>query len=163
MALLRTHSAFTAELTRVVCKERDVPVEYAFLCGLLHDVGIAACILALSEFAQSGPGISLDAAWPAVRELHEWGSEFLAKTWSLPADLTRVLGHHHADAVDPADRLVHSALRVADAVAADVGFGFHSEIGPGEKEAAFAELGIDEAGARKLTKAAEELAEAFRR
>lgn len=166
MALLRSHSAFTAELTRVICKETSVPDDYAFLCGLLHDVGMAACILALNEFAESGPGVSLDDAWPAVRELHEWGSEFLGNTWGLPPDVTRVLAHHHhAEAVDANDRLVHAALRLADAVASEVGFGFRSEVVDSESDsvAAGVILGLDRPALRKLREKAAELAETFRR
>jgi HD-like signal output (HDOD) protein len=163
MAALRSHSAFTAELVRAVCKETSVESEYAFLCGLLHDVGIAACILALSEFAQSGPGVSLDEAWPAVRELHEWGSEFLGKTWGLPPDIVRVLGHHHETAVQPEDRQMLAALRVADALSQGVGFGFHSEADETQLTAAAAELGLDAAAVRALELSAQQLAEDFRR
>jgi HD-like signal output (HDOD) protein len=163
MAALRAHSAFTAELTRVVCKETAVASDYAFLCGLLHDVGIAACILALSEFAQTGPGVSLDSAWPAVRDLHEWGSEFLGKTWGLPPDLIRVIGHHHSAAVEPEDRQVVAALRLADALSEEVGFGFHSEVDRAQLDAAAAELGLDAAAVRALQRSAKELAEDFQR
>lgn len=163
MSALRAHSAFTAELTRVVCKETSVASDYAFLCGLLHDVGIAACILALSEFAQSGPGVSLDSAWSAVNELHEWGSEFLGKTWGLPPDLIRVIGHHHSSAVEPEDRQVVAALRIADALSEPVGFGFHSEASEAQLKEAADELGLEPAAIRRLERSAKELADAFQR
>jgi HD-like signal output (HDOD) protein len=163
MALLRSHSGFTAELTRLVCRETSVPDDYAFLCGLLHDVGIAACILALSEFAEGGPGVSLDGAWPAVRELHEWGSEFLGKTWGLPVDITRVLAHHHGEPEDSADKLVLAALHIADAVAGEVGYGFHSEVTDTECADAALALGLNPKGMRDLRTKAGELAEVFRR
>ena len=162
MALLRSHSAFTAELTRVVCKETSVPDDYAFLCGLLHDVGIAACILALSEFAQSGPGVSLDDAWPAVRELHEWGSEFLGKTWGLPGDITRVLGNHHGEPSDASDKMVLAAVRLADAVASEVGYGFHTEVNEGDAAVAALALGLDRNSLQDLRAKAAELSVAFR-
>jgi HD-like signal output (HDOD) protein len=161
MARLRTHSAFTAELTRLICRETEVPNDYAFLCGLLHDVGIAACIIALNEVAQSGPGVTLDAAWPAVRELHEWASEFLAKTWAFPPDLVRVLASHHGGDDDPADRQVLAALRIADALAEEVGYGFHAEIPEGQLKKAVQVLGLDLIRLEKLRDTAKELAEAF--
>jgi HD-like signal output (HDOD) protein len=163
MAALRSHSAFTAELTRVVCKETSVASDYGFLCGLLHDVGIAACILALSEFAQSGPGVSLDDAWTAVKQLHEWGSDFLGKTWGLPSDLTRVIGHHHSSALEPEDRQVLAALRIADSLSIAVGYGFHCETDESQLQEGAAELGLDAAGIRGLERTAQELAEVFRR
>jgi HD-like signal output (HDOD) protein len=162
MALLRSHSAFTAELTRLVCKDTSVPDDYGFLCGLLHDVGIAACILALSEFVQTGPGVSVDEAWPAVRQLHEWGSEYLGKTWGLPADVTRVLANHHqGEAAEPGDKLVQAALRLADVMADEVGFGFHSEVTEQDRDEACIVLGLDDRRLRALQARAKELADAF--
>ncbi|MBW2243877.1 MAG: HDOD domain-containing protein, partial [Deltaproteobacteria bacterium] len=50
MERLRKHSQATAHLCRVVCKySSSVEAEFAFLCGLLHDVGIAGILLALGE------------------------------------------------------------------------------------------------------------------
>ena len=56
----------TAHLCRILCKYTSLEGEYAFLCGLLHDVGIAATLIA---FADTGPrkrAPDLIAIWPAV-------------------------------------------------------------------------------------------------
>ncbi|MCP4036810.1 MAG: HDOD domain-containing protein, partial [bacterium] len=39
MDLLRRHSMMTAHLSKVVCKYTAIEGEYAFMAGLLHDVG----------------------------------------------------------------------------------------------------------------------------
>jgi HD-like signal output (HDOD) protein len=104
----------------------------------------------------------VDEAWPAVRQLHEWGSEYLGKTWGLPADVTRVLAHHHqGEAIEPADKLVQAALRLADAMADEVGFGFHSEVTTQDRDEACVTLGLNDTRLRALQDRAKELAEAF--
>jgi HD-like signal output (HDOD) protein len=49
MDRLRQHSAATGHLCRIVCRQTSLDAEYALLCGLLHDVGIAAVLIALAE------------------------------------------------------------------------------------------------------------------
>ena len=45
MELLRRHSTMTAHLAKVVCKYSPVEGDFAFMAGLLHDVGIAGTLL----------------------------------------------------------------------------------------------------------------------
>jgi HD-like signal output (HDOD) protein len=49
MERLSRHSTATAYLLRALCRRTGIDAEYAFLCGLLHDVGLAACLLAGME------------------------------------------------------------------------------------------------------------------
>src|SRR5262249_21601994 len=95
MEALRWHSMLTADAARLVCRQTAGLDEYAFLCGLLHDVGSAACILALSELAKGGAKIELKDAWPTVLDIHESCSELLARIWQLPPDIALVLRLHH--------------------------------------------------------------------
>ena len=54
MERLRLHSVATAHVARRLAAEVDMPGQDVFLCGLLHDIGIAIALLALSE--QPAPG-----------------------------------------------------------------------------------------------------------
>src|SRR5882757_7601963 len=47
MALVSRHSIACAHLSRLVARFTSIASEYAFLCGLLHDVGMAAALVIL--------------------------------------------------------------------------------------------------------------------
>ena len=49
MERLARHSTATAHIMRAICRRTRVETEFAFLCGLIHDVGFAASLLALSN------------------------------------------------------------------------------------------------------------------
>ncbi len=96
MELLRRHATATAHLCRVVCKYTEIEGEYAFMAGLLHDVGIAGTLLALSD--RKGPRRqppSLIAIWPAVDRVHQRAGELMADHWGLPAELKLAVSAHH--------------------------------------------------------------------
>ena len=46
MDQLRRHSALVAQLARLIGRHTSLYDEHAFLCGLLHDVGMAAALIA---------------------------------------------------------------------------------------------------------------------
>ncbi len=49
MMALRHHSIATAHIARLFCEYLGIPSQRAFLAGLLHDVGTAACFVAIQE------------------------------------------------------------------------------------------------------------------
>ena len=91
---IRRHSTVTAYITRIVCKVARIDEEHAFLCGLLHDIGFAGLLFAVShvEAEHSPPLIQL---WPDIDALHEQASRLVTELWQLPKDLQEVVGHHH--------------------------------------------------------------------
>ncbi len=127
MDQLRRHSVFTAEASRIISRSTSGLDGYAFLCGLLHDVGIAVSILALSgqlrAFAPSG----FHRAWPCVRDVHESCSELVSSLWGLPPDVALVLRLHHDPSVEGRVHPLAAAVRMADAFAQECGFGFMTD------------------------------------
>ncbi|MES1178608.1 MAG: HDOD domain-containing protein [Myxococcales bacterium] len=111
---IRRHSTVTAYIARIVCKHAKVDEEHAFLCGLLHDIGFAGLLFAVSnvEADSSPPLIQL---WPEIDTLHEQASRIITELWSLPIEIQELVGHHHhlhtgetsqvAAAIHLADRL----------------------------------------------------------
>lgn len=126
MNALRRHSTVAAHLSRSICTRARLPNDNAFLCGLLHDVGIAACIITIAEGPrQERPSFAM--AWPAILEAHASASRRLAQLWRLPADVEMALAHHHDPRVGGRIYPLAAALVVADYLAYEAGCGMESD------------------------------------
>jgi len=88
------HSTLTAYITRIICRRAGLDPDLAFLCGLLHDVGFAALLLAVDhvEGKHAPPLVQL---WKDIDELHEQATFLLTQRWQLPNEVVEVVGHHH--------------------------------------------------------------------
>jgi len=109
---IRRHSTVTAYIARIVCKHAKVDEEHAFLCGLLHDIGFAGLLFAVSniEAEASPPLIQL---WGEIDVLHEQASRLITKLWALPIELQELVGHHHHLHTGETSR-VAAAIHIAD-------------------------------------------------
>ena len=123
MDRLRVHSLATAYAAQIVCRYSTLPGEYAFLCGLMHDVGIAAGLIALGESApRSGPP-SLISVWSALERLHPEAGVLLAKSWELPDEIQWVLQAHHKATLDGHVHPMAAAVCLANQLAIEAGYG----------------------------------------
>jgi HD-like signal output (HDOD) protein len=168
MERLRKHSTFTGHLSRIVCRYTSVEQEYAFLCGLLHDVGVAGTLIALGESKvrkkkKKAPP-NLIAIWPAIDRAHTQAGSLMAKLWELPPDVQMVLGYHHQVLVDRHPHPLAATICLADELAHELGVGLvaaeGSEIeGTSEVEAACLQshTSIDRSGPKTLECAAKAL------
>lgn len=94
MEQLQKHSIVTAHMCRLVSSYTAFQSEYAFLCGLLKDVGLAAAFHVLEAYP---PIEDVDEQAVLMRELeamHAPISELICKLWDLPKDIQMVVGHH---------------------------------------------------------------------
>ncbi len=82
MALLRQHSIATAQGARVFAEAARKDGETAFLAGLLHDAGIAAALIALTDRVRHPP--PFEQVWPIVDALHPRLTARVAVLWKLP-------------------------------------------------------------------------------
>lgn len=122
MEQVRRHSTATAYLARAVAHATKQPTEPAFLCGLLHDVGIVASLLVFARHRRGRPPPRFEDVWPVVEPLHETVSDRLARLWNLPDDVRRVIGHHHLRGVSAIDPLA-GAVFVGGSLATELGCG----------------------------------------
>ena len=129
MEHVRTHSTVTAHLCRFVAIQRQIPAESAFLCGLLHDIGMAATLLVLAEQVQGGRSVDPVLLDLVLRETHQEISGLIARLWHLPAEVEFVLANHH-DGASPEKVTPLSAVVV---IAEDLGreLGYSVTIGGG--------------------------------
>ncbi len=98
MEQIRVHSVAVAHLSRLVAQQTSIPLDYAFLCGLLHDVGAAAILLLLGEHTPGHakePPLDQEILAEVMDETHAETSAMISRLWKLPGDLQLVLEHHH--------------------------------------------------------------------
>ncbi len=179
MDRLRTHSAATAHLARLICKYSSYEGEYAFLCGLLHDSGIAGTLIGLAEDS-SGVPPDLIALWPALDGMHAAASEVMTGLWELPAEIRMVVGAHQQVLIEGYAHPLAAIVCVANELAHDLGFGLLPEGGdvlesaclsshvnadratPGTLARAHEAIGLDERQLELIRGEAETLAEQLR-
>jgi HD-like signal output (HDOD) protein len=140
MNRLRRHSAATAEMSRIICQRTSVDDDHAFLCGLLHDVGLAASIIAVSEEA-SASRLDFASAWPAIFDVHEAAGRRLAELWRLPTEIGMVIGCHHGTRPYPSPTA--AAVALADLLVSEQGAGMETECDPATADSACKRLGLD--------------------
>jgi putative nucleotidyltransferase with HDIG domain len=133
MERLRRHSVFTAHLCKTVCKYTTIEGEYAFLCGLLHDVGIAGTLIALAE--KSGKKRpDMVAIWPAIDGVHQEAGALMAKVWQLPMEIQMVIGAHHAVMIEGYAHPLAATVCLAEAIAHELGVGLVPKEGEDVKD-----------------------------
>lgn len=168
MEALRRHSTVTAHVARLICRQTSLPDEYAFLCGLLHDVGMAAGILILAGRAPTSARATkrlaqppaFDVLAPALESVHQEASEILARAWKLPQDVQLVLRHHHHFKIAGRAHPLAAAVCLADWMASKAGAGIGHEVDDMAALKAAEELRLDDSTAKKLREQTEKLVEA---
>lgn len=154
MDLLRRHATATAHLCRVVSNHTAVESEFAFMAGLLHDVGIAGTLLALSDNKgrrKSPP--DLISIWPAVDRVHQRAGELMAKLWELPPDIQTTLASHHQVILKGEVHLLSATVAIANEVAHSLGTGVIpkadgalEEMSEAERDCVRAHTSVDKSG-----------------
>jgi HD-like signal output (HDOD) protein len=124
MELLRRHATVTAHLCRVVCRYTPVEAEFSFMAGLLHDVGIAGTLLALSDDKKRRKAPpDLVSIWPAVDRVHQRAGELMAGHWALPPDIGFALGAHHQVLIQGYAHPLAATVALANELAHELGAG----------------------------------------
>jgi HD-like signal output (HDOD) protein len=123
MEMVRRHSTACAYLARMVSSFTPLASEYAFLCGLLHDIGIAAAFIVLGEEKRTQAGYDPAMLAMALQQCHQEASATVAGLWRLPADVTLVLGHHHDVVINGLVHPLAAVVALAEDLTRDVGLG----------------------------------------
>jgi HD-like signal output (HDOD) protein len=123
MEIVRRHSTACAYLARMVSGFTSIASEYAFLCGLLHDIGMAAALIVLGEQKATAGGLDPTLLGPALQQCHQEASGVVAGLWRLPADVQLVLAHHHDVMIDGFVHPLAAVVALAEELTRDVGLG----------------------------------------
>jgi HD-like signal output (HDOD) protein len=120
---VRLHSTAVAHLARAITRFTSFEAEYAFLCGLLHDVGVSAALVALGDAPRGQKLRPVVDLWPALAALHETVGGSVATLWKLPQEIAMVLRLHHTLKVGDVVHPVAAIVTLAESIAAQHGFG----------------------------------------
>jgi HD-like signal output (HDOD) protein len=156
MNALRRHSVATAHIAPLVCLYAPGLDEYAFMCGLLHDVGAAMGILALAESFGGrvpSPG-ETESVLGAVLAVHERCADVIARAWNLPGEVGWVLAHHHGLETGTTMRRSTATICIAEALASELGAPIGDEIQVVGVLQAQEALGLDHHAYAELRKSA---------
>ena len=135
------------------------------MCGLLHDIGFAGLLFAVSKIeADASP--PLLQLWPDIDALHERASRLVTELWQLPVDIQELVGHHHhlhtgetsrvAAAINLADRLSERfGASVVGPVDADGVLVKGDSVDEFDLEVIGAELGLSEETMERIIEEAE--------
>jgi HD-like signal output (HDOD) protein len=123
METVRRHCSICAHLSRLVASFTPIASEYAFLCGLLHDVGMAAALIVLGEQKSTAEGLDPTLLGVALRQCHQEASAVVARLWKLPPDVQLVLGHHHEVVINGHVHPLAAVVALAEQLARDLGVG----------------------------------------
>lgn len=124
MQRLQAHCLFTAHVARIIAGHAGIAPDSAFLCGLLHDVGISGTVIAIAESSGRQVPPPIDLLWAALDQMHVAASDRLARMWGLSPELCEVIGGHHqrGDRSHFANPLI-ATICLAEAIAEEFGFG----------------------------------------
>lgn len=142
MNQLRRHATATAHLARLVCRHAAFGEEHAFLCGLLHDCGIAAVLMVLGETRRGARPPPIEDAMPAAVEIHEEVGAMLCRHWKLPPDVELVVANHHSCTIDGHVHPLTAAIAIAEGLATEAGFGLEKDSQPMIPEVALRALRV---------------------
>jgi HD-like signal output (HDOD) protein len=173
MAMLMQHSMVTAHVARLACRMTAMPDEYAFMCGLLHDAGMAAGLLIFADSLaprSSRDGLrsaasnrtvpSYSEVAGALYAVHEEASALLAEAWKLNPDIRVVIGsHHHLRESGGRIHPLAAVVCVSDWIASEVGAGMGTESDSRQAEAAAKELNFTKANLDELAARGREIIE----
>ncbi len=118
MSRVARHSSATAHLARMLGRRTGFGSDYAFLCGLFHDVGVAGILLALGDQPGNTPVARLKDAWPTIDACHMELSGVMIGLWEFSPEIKYVVERHHGyaetDDLHPLVALVSLAEHLAN-------------------------------------------------
>lgn len=133
MERLRHHARATAHLSRIISMYTPMAEEQAFLCGLLHDVGIAGILLVLGDAGRGQQPPDLTAIWPAIDGAHAKAGTRMVELWGLPAEYAMVVGAHHQVLIEGYPHPLAATVCLAEELSKELDFALAPKPGSAAK------------------------------
>lgn len=122
MESLSRHTTAAAHIAYVIAAHTAVETQSAFMCGLLHDVGIAGILISLSEHAGRSSPPPLASIWPAIESIHAEVSKVMSDRWGLPYDVGVAIGAHHQVVIEGQPDPMAAVLNLTEYLTDNLGF-----------------------------------------
>lgn len=124
MEALRKHSTATAHIARKLAERGGQSGDRVYLCGLLHDIGIAACLLVAAELdGPEGKRFNFAQLEAAIHAVHEQAADIMSSLWNMPEGLRWVFAHHHNFALRTHISPIAALICLASWIAGESGAG----------------------------------------
>ena len=124
MEALQEHCRATAHLARFVSQHTALADDRAFLCGLMHDVGIAGILIVLGDAQRGEQPPELATLWPAIHNAHPLAGARMIELWELPDEIKLAVSAHHHVCVEGFDHPLAAVVCLAETLAMEVGMAF---------------------------------------
>ena len=123
------HSLLTAMAAKQLCRHSKLPYgDVAFTAGILHDIGKLVISIYIQEVGNhilkkvTETKVSyVELEEKIIGYNHATVGGFLAKSWSLPEDLTEAISYHHAPLSASNFSELSSIIHVANGLASLIG------------------------------------------
>jgi len=141
----REHAVGVAMATRLLCTHLRLDSEFAFVCGLMHDIGRTV----LMEFMQHNrpPGALDHEIDLVIHRLHAFVGARVASRWGLPDRVSEACRRHHVYrdwSEEPGGySQVGNMVAVADRLGYHLGAGRPVQWVDFEEDRAYDDLGLD--------------------
>jgi putative nucleotidyltransferase with HDIG domain len=150
MEKVRRHSTATAQIARGICRSLQQPADRAFVCALLHDIGIAGSLGVIGSIPRKERPTDPESISKAIEVVHEEASAIIGQKWALPWGMQWVIGHHHNYWVDGRVSPLAALVCLSDWLATEAGAGALTEINEEQAQKALVYFGFDGVAAQKL-------------
>jgi len=154
MGRLHRHCTATAIMASRVAGLLGLDEGFAFLCGLLHDVGMAASMLLMAPTRPDKSAPNIAVAWPTIVQIHESAGEKLCELWKLDEQVRHVVAYHHGRDDQGHSEPLAAVVALAEVLASDARVGVPLEIRSQQLAWASRTLGLDNLQVDELSAAA---------
>jgi putative nucleotidyltransferase with HDIG domain len=136
MNRVRTHSMYCAHAARMIANRVGLAGEHAFLCGLLHDIGISGILIALAEVGNPPPPLTM--LLTAIDAIHARAGEAMAAIWQLAPEVgAAIQSHHEFEADVPHVPVLSAVICVAESMAEQSGYSVSAASASGSRNVKF--------------------------
>lgn len=143
MERLRLHAQATAHISRILSMYTSMSEEQAFLCGLLHDVGIAGVLLVLGDVERGQEAPELSLLWPAIDGAHAKAGARMVELWGLPPEYAMIVGAHHQVLIEGFPHPLAATVCLAEQLSGELGLALKpGEGGQGPEDPSLARQGL---------------------
>lgn len=139
----RQHAVSVAHATRLVCQYIGLESGYAFVCGLLHDIGRPVL---MEVFQSTQHKLPEDEQESVTQHIHAYFGAHLAASWGLPKLVLEACRRHHVYRNWGGKEnysQIGNVVAVADRLAIHFGIGRETKPVDLERDRTYFDLGLD--------------------